>query len=333
MATQKCVYCVEDLEASAFDTDHVIPQAFGRFTNNLTLTDCVCKGCNNYFGWNLELFLGRDSIEALRRIQYGLKPVEEVADLPLERLSFSIAKEGEWQGVRLQLCVRGGEWVVEAMPQIGLAKKGGRGRTYLTEEELADPATPIPADWDPEAGINVIAPSGAAAERLVTLLAGRAITGQRRVDLPWAAGEEGRMWVEITSRIDRIIRRSVAKIAFNYMAYVAGAEFALHPDFNATRDYIRRGVMPTYPLVELTQKPILSRELPRWRGTKGHLITLEWGELDQHVIGQVSLFNEITYKVTLARNFSGLWRDIRSGHKFHISERRVKRLRYTRLAR
>lgn len=86
MATQKCIYCLEDLEPAAFDTDHVIPQAFGRFANNLTLTTCVCNGCNNYFGWNLELFLGRDSIEALRRIQYGLKPIQEIADLPLDRL-------------------------------------------------------------------------------------------------------------------------------------------------------------------------------------------------------------------------------------------------------
>jgi hypothetical protein len=331
MATQKCIYCLDDLERSLFDKEHVLPIAFGRFKDNLTLPHHVCKGCNSYFGRNLDFFLARDSIEALRRLTHGLKPLGEVKDLLLERLSLLLAEEGQWKGVRLQLRVQRGQLVVEAMPQVGLAKRGGHGRTYLTETELADPTRAIPADWDPEAGINVIAPSGAAAEHLVSLLVGRGITGQKRVDLPWVAGEGGRIWVEINSRIDRIIRRSVAKIAFNYMAHVQGADFACHSDFNVTRSFIRHDESPSYPLVEATGRSSSAGSSQDGVGRKWHLIILEWGELEHYIIGRVSLFNEITYRVTLARRFSGLWRDIRSGHKFDISERRVSPLRYTRL--
>jgi len=138
---------------------------------------------------------------------------------------------------------------------------------------------------------------------------------------------------EIQYRIDPIIRRCVAKITFNYMAYMAGAHFVYHPDFNVTRSFIRYGDSPSYPLVVPTQDPVLASESPRWRGTNNHLITVNWSPLGRSVVGQVSLFNEVTYKVSLARDFSGLWLDIRTGHCFDIKKRRVRPLVYSRLRR
>ena len=329
---RKCIYCLEDGEASAFSTEHVLPKALGTFRGNLTLPDCVCTDCNNYFGWNLDLFLTRDSIEALRRLQFGLKPLEEIRDLPLERLSFSVAQEGEWKGVRLQLKVEDGELVVEPMPQVALAKKGRPGWVYLTEQELADEGQDIAKDVDAKAGIRIFFPSDDVGDRLIALLAARGITFEKKTELPPPPSEGGRVLQEITYRIDPIIRRAVAKIAFNYMAYVTGSDFTYRPDFSVIRAFIRQGEAPDYPLVRETHEPILSSELPRWRGTKDHLITLNWDPSGRHIIGQVSLFNEITYNILLARNFSGLWRDIQRGHRFDISEHRVKHLLYSKLA-
>jgi len=52
----KCVYCVEDKPLSSFTkVEHVMPQSFGLFTNNLTLVNTVCDDCNQYFGDNLEI--------------------------------------------------------------------------------------------------------------------------------------------------------------------------------------------------------------------------------------------------------------------------------------
>jgi hypothetical protein len=46
-----CIYCVTDKPASAFTkVEHVLPQAFGRFRDNLTLKDTVCDDCNEFFG-------------------------------------------------------------------------------------------------------------------------------------------------------------------------------------------------------------------------------------------------------------------------------------------
>ncbi|MCH9012826.1 MAG: hypothetical protein IIA68_07190 [Proteobacteria bacterium] len=69
MLTHKCIYCLRDLDASDFRTEHVIPQAFGTFENNLTLNESVCGECNQYFGDNLELIFARDSFEAYDRVR------------------------------------------------------------------------------------------------------------------------------------------------------------------------------------------------------------------------------------------------------------------------
>jgi len=55
--------------------EHVIPQCFGTFyPNNLVLHNCVCNECNQYFGNEIELYMGRDTVEGVFRYQYGIKP-------------------------------------------------------------------------------------------------------------------------------------------------------------------------------------------------------------------------------------------------------------------
>ena len=62
----KCIYCLKEKISNEFrKREHVIPQMFGRFKNNLILRGFVCDNCNRYFGDNLELALGRDTIEGI----------------------------------------------------------------------------------------------------------------------------------------------------------------------------------------------------------------------------------------------------------------------------
>jgi len=64
----KCIYCLEDKPSDSFKkTEHVLPQSFGKFKNNLTLNKIVCDTCNQYFGDNLELPLGRETLEGMAR--------------------------------------------------------------------------------------------------------------------------------------------------------------------------------------------------------------------------------------------------------------------------
>ena len=90
----KCIYCLEDKSVSSFQhTDHVIPQAFGRFQNNLTLNELVCDDCNQYFGDSIELSLGRDSLEGIARYNHGIRSKRE----PLYgRVKMMVGRAGDY---------------------------------------------------------------------------------------------------------------------------------------------------------------------------------------------------------------------------------------------
>src|SRR4030042_5961695 len=74
----KCIYCLEKKPIGCFKkTEHVLPQSFGRFKNNLTLNHIVCDDCNKYFGDHLEISLARDSFEGISRFEHSLKEPKE----------------------------------------------------------------------------------------------------------------------------------------------------------------------------------------------------------------------------------------------------------------
>jgi len=78
--------------------EHVMPQSFGRFKNNLTLIETVCDVCNEYFGNNLELDLGRGSWEGLSRYTHGVKPPDQYKSHGARSgLTFKI-REGKLKG-------------------------------------------------------------------------------------------------------------------------------------------------------------------------------------------------------------------------------------------
>ena len=46
-----CIYCRKATPEVSFDkVEHVMPQSFGRFRDNLTLVGIVCEPCNEFFG-------------------------------------------------------------------------------------------------------------------------------------------------------------------------------------------------------------------------------------------------------------------------------------------
>ena len=153
-----CIYCLKAHPSSAFNTEHVIPRAFGTFEQNLTL-DCVCPECNSYFGRTMELAYTRDSLEALLRLFHGLKPATEASDLPMQRLSVVLSGDSDWHGCHIELKAEDGQCVIDLVPQVRFAKQGGSGWVFVTVEELADLNRALPTDIDPSHGIRVISRS------------------------------------------------------------------------------------------------------------------------------------------------------------------------------
>jgi len=123
--------------------------------------------------------------------------------------------------------------------------------------------------------------------------------------------------------------RGFCKIAFNYLAYVAGIGFILSPEFNPIRNFIRRGEGESDRFFEVNLPPILreDQQLEKFgaKATEGHLIIVEWHGRD--VVSKVSLFNTSTFGILLCKDFQGIWRPIKSGHHFDVEKREVTRLK------
>ena len=291
----------------------------------------VCRTCNQFFGDNLERIVAHDSFEAYYRIVSGLRPAGAIAHLPQDRLTFTAALTSEWSGLRLRLVASGGGRTVEPLPQVGLPMTANAGWIYLTEAELADSHTELPREYDSRGQIRILAPSTEVQERLIALLARRGIPFRQEGEHPLPDPHIGEIEIYVNTRIDPVVKRCIAKMVFNYLARVTSREFALLPAFDPIRAYIRRGDSPGYLLVDADDTPILADDRRTLRQTDGHLITVNWTPDNRHVVGQISLFNRVRYRVSLARSFSGLWRPTRSGHHFDLATRTISPLSATSL--
>jgi hypothetical protein len=330
MSSGTCIYC--KLQGKPFHREHVMPQAFGTFEpGSPVLSDCVCADCNNYFGRTLELALSRDSVEALLRLRYGVKPASKANQLPYKKLELKVGEPGPWLGATVVLEADSTGKGIEPIPvpQVAFKWKSESEWAWLLEKEMdANRLASYVGAPTGTLDIRVCGPSPVDHARLVEKLkqSGIKFVQQGKLAQPLAA--DGTVQIEIAAQVDATIFRAIAKIAFNYVAYVHGAAFALRSDFDDLRNYIRYGTAPAWaPVVKPFKNPILANDLPQMRQTNGHLITFNWNIEQMGLLAQVSLFNSVTYHVLFCPKYSGIWsEDMRTGHHFDIESRTVSPL-------
>jgi hypothetical protein len=305
----------------------------GTFENNLTLNGVVCDDCNQCFGETIDLMLGRGSSEAVRRFDYGVQPASKVHHLRRDRVRFSFKSEDAWNGVLLELVPEEGSLAVKPVPQVGFRKSQQGAFTFVSEEALARNDATLPPGPYPEGGLLLVADSDDTEERLIAALhrRGVAFRKERQERIPVNPGEP--IPVEVRARCDTLVLRCVAKIALNYLAYCEGRDLVLEEAFCPIRRFVRLGEQAPYPLVVGDDLPILADDWPHLRQTNGHLVTVNWAADRSSIVGQVSFFNTVRYRISLARDYRGLWRSIRHGHHFNIETRKVEPLVPSSLAR
>lgn len=298
-------------------SEHVVPKSFGAFQDNLTLLKTVCDKCNQWFGDNLEIALGRDTYEGELRFEYGLKSHGEFKSLGKKSRLLVRVEEGAFKGAHAyrEYSESPGEIVLKPIPQVGFRKMGDSVYEYYLLDDL--PAKQYFDDNGYELnqpGSIRIIPSTcqelfekALSEKGFTFKPYQVVDPEH-LDHDWLCKVEG--------TIDDTILRAVAKICFNYLSYWQGPEFMLDAGFDVMRRYIRYGGESQYPFIKIRQKPILADESVAGKRRSGHLITVDWAADKQSVVAQISLFNSLTYSICLARGFSGEHRVIRKGHFF-----------------
>lgn len=314
-----CIYCLTPRPLTDEGSDHVMPRAFGSFTNSSTL-DCVCDGCNKYFGNTIEREMGRDSLEAVMRLIHGTKPASQHQELGNKRIRMSLDHEDpEWRGCHVVWREENGEPVASLVPQVGFKRTDGTGWVYVTEPDLTDVDKPLPPEVEqPPKHMRVVGNSEEMRARLMVILARRGVSFERTTQTEGRlSSTDGLASVTLHGSVDDTSFRCVGKIAFNYLAWCIGADFVRGGSFNPLRAYVRHGTLAPYPLVRVVDRPILADDTMESRQTDGHLVTASWTTPgNHHIVGQVSLFNSITYSVSLARDYVGLWLPLVTGHHF-----------------
>ena len=324
----KCIYCLIDKPATLFTKkEHVIPQSFGLFKNNLTLRQMVCDDCNQYFGDYLEIALARDTVEGSSRFEFEVKRPDQFKSLGKDSRMIVKVAEGECKGAYAykEYSEEQNKIVIRPVPQVGFLKASTYEYQYFLLDEVPD------RKYLEENGFDLNHPRGIRIfgidfEDAKDILLQRDIEFRPRGEVEPSPGSEQDFLCEVEATIDITIFRAIAKIGFNYLSYWEGIDFVLHDDFAPTRRFIRHGERFAYPLVRVDDNPILEDEPVVGKRRLGHIISVNWAADKVSIVSQVSLFNWATYVVSLARGFSGERRNIRRGHFFNTHSREILEL-------
>ncbi|HEX6371847.1 MAG TPA: HNH endonuclease [Longimicrobium sp.] len=321
-----CVYCLNEKPVAEFNREHVVPQAFGVFSHNLVLSHCVCAGCNSYFSGTVDIYLARKSSEGLERYTWGLKSFGEVDKFYYGDVIVRVDAPGSaYNGALVRKVPSGilGETVIDLLPQIGFRIKGSETYLQLTEEQFTrglwrnDPTIDLQS-------MRIFAPTDDSEQRLNALLAREGLDYPEQGRIGEPTGDE--FAVQHISRVTDMLRRGVAKIAFNYFIAVNGPEAGLMKPFDAIRRFARRGVEPVWPLVRLVRGSRLGIVNDKGEVPVAHYVTIEPDRDRTVLLAHVSLFNWTTYQVLLTSEPPAEFREMKRGHFFNLADKTCRPL-------
>jgi hypothetical protein len=138
---------------------------------------------------------------------------------------------------------------------------------------------------------------------------------------------QSEMAARVTYTFDPIIRRCIAKIAFNYLAYALSEDtrLLLRDNFDPIRTFIRDGIIPQDEIVVVIGSPRLTDESRQGSLVDGHLICVGWSP-NENILCNLSIFNAMTYQVALCGRYQGLWFALSSMHSFDLTTMEARKL-------
>jgi len=287
-----CIYCVTDKPVSAFTkTEHVLPQAFGRFRNSLTLKDTVCDECNEFFGKTIDLYLARDTPDGFNRFRLGYRAPEEYKSLGKASTMTHTVADGALAGAFVKQIPDDGELGAELLPQVGFGlSPTGPLKWFLTsalptKEQLRElfetghRHMEFTAIQDKEAVLKDLTALGLQYEDTKTPPVSQ-------------VGKMPNQRIEGRAIIAEKFGRALAKIGLNYLASQYSAHTALMAQFNTVRDCVRKEI--ALPVGSWASEAVLPST---WK--RGHTLALTWDA--EAVVVRIAFHSWIVYRVLLAK--------------------------------
>jgi HNH endonuclease len=337
-----CIYCGFS-GRDKFAREHVIPYAFGRFQYALTL-GCVCGECNHYFSKYLDSEFASESAESIVRFRHGLRDAESAERTRTVRAKANIP--GPILGAKVLLrpdaSAKSGIGNVY-VPQVGLKNKDEADWRWYTLEDLN---AEVMRTIEPGAGIRLFITSEADGEeetvkskmreqeeKIRSKLRGLGLGPTvpiSRESVPPNREFKTRVTCDFTFNMSRC----VAKIAFNYLAYVLGenTSLLLRKEFDIVRKYVRDGAASEEPVVYFSQTPKFEQEPDKAPFVDGHIISAGADPTTEGIGCILSLFNAMSYRVVLCRKYDGVW-FAPTAHSYDFQSNEVRSIPMSLLAR
>ena len=258
---RRCVYCLEYKPSAAFNREHVIPQAFGRFGEGSPVLDCVCELCNGRLGRELEQSFSYASVEGVHRFVAGLRPASKFRIAQASDVDGVLIKEGPLAGciADFRPSPDGISVNMVPRPQVGFGKtREGPFQWHSpgclpSKEQLQQVFGPSPpcVQW-----------VGAVDDRQVQAeLASKGMITSEEVLVQHVP--DGTAQADVLATITQRHLRAIAKIAFNYFAFVQPG-LAYLPELNDVRRYVLVGTASGNPLQSVVPRPSDSPGRLKW---------------------------------------------------------------------
>ena len=341
---RRCLYCLEMRPASAFNREHVLQQAFGKFENNLVL-DCVCLACNQAMGDTIDLRLARDTVEGVQRVRAGVTPASKLRGLGAKSAITVRYANGPLRGAyAFHTAGPNGGLAVEPVAQVGFAKDSAaeiewfpiasipskdemtaRGYGKSTEisvqgVDMVEAAKALAVKGWTVKEISRIDTQGVPRDQVddeVGRLRAQGFHVGEVVETPLLTG---RVETSVTSVIGRPVFRALTKAALNYIASVMDARYALLPQFNDARRFARYDVDPQHELVVSVRKNPWQLLSATREPVDGHYIGFHVARGE--AIVQIFLLTQLRYVLRLGIGL--VFPAKPSAHLFDLRLKRVK---------
>jgi hypothetical protein len=314
-----CIYCLESKSASAFKKrEHVLPESFGSFKNNLTLHDVVCDDCNQLLGDELELYLARDTPHGLTRYLIGGKDPREFKSLGNRSSLVTRVQSGPFKGAFAAVKVGDdGTLGGELLPQVGFGKSAVGPHQWFTLDKL-------PSREDIKAladegirhlrgvGIDDHGPILAELQKRGVNLSGDVETSNSRL--------QSTERFETQALLGMQFGRAITKIGLNYLAHQYGPAIARMPAFNNARRFVRWGGDPKEERIWSRLEHSFDDSAPL-----GHRVSLH--QQNTRVFADISLHNTEPYQIALTTSLRVILAGGERAHFFDLSSMTARKIK------
>ena len=304
-----CIYCGQTDPARFRGVEHVIPQAFGRYSSETPTLDCVCDDCNGFFGRELDQLLARDTPEGLGRYSHGQLSSERRRQ---RRVALSLAdptEAGAFAGMRVDVDGTTGQLMAPAAQFLVHNFSSGEDEAYFLHQIAgltlpdADYGRPGADDQPGTWRCKVFASSEQEHTEMIAALNATGIAFQAgpAFQAPWNV--EGEVptssLVEIEAEVDKPHKRALAKILMNFVAAHLGCDEARSARWDFLRRYVRWGEGEIR--ARLSHRPFWTGQETEDLRFNDDSINVRIENLGDGIVGAIQFYNQQTYEFILAQ--------------------------------